>query len=224
MFRMSIPRQIVIVSLLAIGLDVVRVALSGSMYFLYLLWNLLLALLPFVVSSALLWYSTRNKVYPALLIIGGAMWLFLFPNAPYLVTDMIHLKENHLLPLWYDAMLLFSFAWAGMLLALHSLSHIEKTLRHYFSRNMTWVVFSLAVLLSSYGIYLGRLLRFNSWDVFLNPGDLVATVVSTVTQPSLYSQGYLITIVFFIFIMISYFAWRPEDITAHNDHTHENKA
>ena len=209
---MSIIRtyhQVILVCLLAILLDFLRVFLSGSDYFFYIIWNLVLAILPFLVSAFLLWYSTRSKIYPALLILIGIVWLLLFPNAPYLVTDMIHLKENRLLPFWYDAILLFSFAWAGMLLALHSLSHIEHVLRKYFSRNITWIIFSLAVFLSSYGIYLGRLLRFNSWDVLVNTGDLAHTVWGTITEPYVYREGYFITLIFFVFIMVSYLAYRP---------------
>ena len=208
-FRTS--HQVLGILALAIVLVLGRVAFAGSGYFLYLLWNLALALFPFIVSSILLWSVLKGKARPWMLIVGGIIWLLLFPNAPYIVTDVIHLKESHAAPLWYDALMLYTSAWAGMLLALHSLGQIETIIRRYVSEKLTWISLAVLVFISSFGIYLGRYLRWNSWDVVANPHNLYSDIWNVVTTPQTHQDGFLITIVFFIFISVSYFAWRIPD-------------
>lgn len=208
--KIFIPKQILLVILLAVILNGIRVGYTGSYYFIYLIWNIVLAFLPFVLSGLMLWYGSTKKPFIWLLVIAGLAWLFFFPNAPYLVTDVIHLKENHLVPVWYDAMLLFTSAWAGMLLGLYSLSHIETLLRKWYSNTITWLLLIGAILLSSFGIYLGRTLRWNSWDIIANPHNLLGDVVDIFSRPSVHGEGFMITAAFFIFITLSYIAWRPK--------------
>ena len=205
---LHISHQVWGILALAIVLVLGRVVFAGSGYFLYLLWNLALALLPFVVSSVLLWYVLKGKAHPWVLIVGGIVWLLLFPNAPYIVTDVIHLKESHAAPLWYDALMLYTSAWAGMILALHSLGQIETIIRRYLSEKLTWISLAALVFISSFGIYLGRYLRWNSWDVIANPHNLSSDIWNIFANPQTHQDGFLITIVFFVFISVSYFAWR----------------
>jgi uncharacterized membrane protein len=202
------PKQVLLLVLLAVLLNLARILATGSYYFSYLIWNIVLAFVPFIVSGLMLWYGNSKKPFVWLLIVLGIVWLFTFPNAPYLVTDVIHLKENHIVPVWFDAMLLFSSAWAGMMLGLYSLSHIETLLRKYFSNTKTWIFLILSILLSSFGIYLGRTLRWNSWDVVMNPHNLLLDIVDIFSRPNVHGEGYMITAAFFVFITISYLAWR----------------
>ncbi|HJL05106.1 MAG TPA: DUF1361 domain-containing protein [Polyangiaceae bacterium LLY-WYZ-15_(1-7)] len=90
-----------------------RFAWTGGLGFAFLLWNLALALAPLALAL------------PAR---GGAprfvAWLLFFPNAPYLVTDFVHLGAGDA-PLWFDVGLLAAFAWAGLLAGCVSLERMR---------------------------------------------------------------------------------------------------
>src|SRR3954452_18414503 len=101
---------------------------------------------------------------PALAVLG-ALWLAFFPNAPYIVTDFVHLSRDPLAPLWFDGLTIGAFAATGLLLGLGSLYLVQSAVR----RELGWVVVSAALVLGSVGIYLGRFVRLNSWDFFTNP-------------------------------------------------------
>jgi len=206
--RIVIPKQIVMLTALAVGLNIVRLVWSDSLYFIYLLWNIFLAFLPFAVSSLLLWYRRHQQMPAIFFVVFGAVWLFLFPNAPYLVTDIIHLSPYSLVPMWYDALLLFSTAWVGMLLAFHSLSHMEELILTKYSKKVSSVLVLLIIFCASYGIYIGRFLRWNSWDLVFRPHLLGGDVWQVLLHPVLNVEAYAFTIFFFIFIGISYRAWK----------------
>lgn len=210
--KTAIPRQLVILVALASGITLARMAFTGSSYYSFLLWNILLALLPFIVSLTALHLDERKKLALWALILMGVLWLALFPNAPYLVTDVVHLRKSELAPIWFDALMFFSVAWAGMLSGLYSLSHVEKILRARYSNMLTWTILSVFIALSSIGIYVGRFLRWNSWDVVASPYGLVTDVWSIFAQPGEHQQAYAMIPVFFIFILVSYLAWRENRV------------
>jgi len=108
---------------------------------------------------------------PALAVLG-ALWLAFFPNAPYIVTDFVHLSRDSLSPLWFDGLTICSFAATGLLLGLGSLYLVQSAVR----RELGWLVVAASLLLGSIGIYLGRFVRLNSWDFVTNP-HYVAYVV-----------------------------------------------
>lgn len=152
---------------------------SWDNYFTFLGWNLFLALIPFGLSRYLTTRPARfsTGITFVLLII----WLAFFPNAPYLITDLIHIGERgH--AVWLDILLLFSFAQTGLVIALASLYDIDQWLRTYLSERARggMVVFFLA--LTSFGIYIGRYLRWNSWDIATRPFDVLRTIATTFTQ------------------------------------------
>lgn len=210
MYRINIPKQILILTALSVSLNIVRIIWSDSIYFIYLIWNIFLAYLPFFISSALLQYKKKKQehVHKSIFIFGGIFWLFLFPNAPYLVTDVIHLNANALVPLWYDALLLFSAAWVGVLLSVYSLSHIEELLQSHYSTRKSSLILSLLILLSSFGIYIGRFLRWNSWDIMVRPRSIWADVWIVFSHPVDHLDAYIFTFFFFVFILTSYYAFK----------------
>ena len=207
-YKITIPKQILILTALAVFLNVARILWSGSFYFFYLIWNIFLAYLPFFVSSLLLYVRSRNKNYTIVYIVGWIIWLFLFPNAPYLVTDMIHLTRFSIVPMWFDALLLFSSAWVGILLAMYSLNHIEKILLSRYSKKITSLCIAILILLSSLGIYIGRFLRWNSWDILIRPGHILKDLWTIFSSPAIHTEAYAFTGFFFIFILASYWSWK----------------
>lgn len=159
------------------------------MEFRFLLWNLFLAWLPLVFSmAALAWARIAGGAPLAVgLSLCGALWLLLFPNAPYLMTDLIHLifasrwtdYEVDGLLLWYDLVLVFLFTWCGLLLGYVSMNQIHAIVRHYWDRTGGWAFVFATCMLGGFGVYLGRIVRLNSWDV-LHPMRIIEEAIDAI--------------------------------------------
>jgi uncharacterized membrane protein len=151
--------------------------------FIFLLWNLLLAWMPYLWS---LWAASIQRRHPQdwwRLLIPGALWLLFFPNAPYLVTDFLHLRARPAVPLWYDLGLLAAFAWSGFFLAVASLHTMQTLVRRIFGSLMSWLFVLGVVGLSGLGVYLGRFQGWNSWDLLLSPRAVLADAVRPLLYP-----------------------------------------
>ncbi|MFN6946699.1 MAG: DUF1361 domain-containing protein [Cytophagaceae bacterium] len=155
----------------------IRVYLTHQFMYIFLIWNLFLALIPLGLAYKLYKVSKRYPGRYFLMLSLGIMWLLFFPNAPYLITDFIHLKETQLIPLWYDAFLLFSFAVTGLLCGLISLHFVHEACQKIVNSRVSWIIVTFVLFLSGYGIYLGRVLRWNSWDIFFNTKNLLMDAI-----------------------------------------------
>ena len=128
--------------------------------------------------------------------------MIFFPNAPYILTDFQHLDYWHDVPVWYDVMLLVWFAFTGLLLGLVSLFLMQEIIRREFGRWVGWGFVALVAGLSSAGVYVGRFLRWNSWDIFYNPAGMAQHTLQSIQNPSLQSIGF--TSLFGMFFLFSY--------------------
>lgn len=191
---------------LVLALTLARILIFDSMYFVYLLWNVFLAALPFAVSSFLVWRSREGKISKVFFILGGIVWMLLLPNAPYIVTDLIHIGRGHGAPVLFDTFLLFSAAWLGLVLFFRSLDQIKKILYQTYSKNSVRIIVLAVMLLTSVGIYIGRYLRFNSWDV-LTDVSVVGNTWQTITHPAHFLEACLFIVPCFVFVYMSYEAW-----------------
>lgn len=207
-FKNTTFRPLFILTALAVALNVGRVLMTGRVLDLYLTWNMVLAIAPLLVSGFLFWYLARPKVYMIVVVFSALVWLALFPNAPYLLTDFIHLRNGVTIPIWYNILMFFSAAWVGLLATFYSLAEVEILLRKKFSQHVTWVIISIVVLLTSFGIYIGRFLRWNSWDVFINPRELTNDIWQVLTPGGQHQDAISFVGIFFVFILVSYIAWR----------------
>jgi uncharacterized membrane protein len=170
--RIAVLAALLLASLGCCALVVVRVAYTGVPNFTYLIWNLFLAWVPFLL--AILLYDGRRRGTGAFgLTALGGLWLVFFPNAPYIFTDFIHLERDPLSPLWFDGITIASFAAVGLLLGLGSLYLVQSVVRDALGTRLAWVVAGGALALGSVGIYVGRFLRLNSWDFVTNPHYLL---------------------------------------------------
>ena len=203
------PKDLKIALVAFIALSFLRFIVFRSETFFYLIWNVFVAYLLFLFSAVILNFKDRGVTGKISVIFGGILWLLFFPNAPYVVTDFIHLSQNSLAPLWYDALLLASSAWVGLLFGMYSLFNVEVLLKRYFSTRILWMILIIAMLFSSFGIYLGRFLRWNSWDVVINPLELLQDIWFVLAHPFINFQAYVFMIIFFIFILGTYLWWRP---------------
>jgi uncharacterized membrane protein len=189
---------------LAIGLFVGRVWLSQSRTLSFLVWNLFLAWVPYFWS---LWALSIHRRQPRRwwsLLLPGALWLLFFPNAPYLITDLIHLYQRPDVPLWYDIGLLISFVWAGCFLAVASLNMMHQIMRDYVGRIWSWISVIGIMGLCGLGIYVGRFLRWNSWDIFLYPTDVLGDIGHRLIHPFSHLQAYGVTLLFATFLFVCY--------------------
>lgn len=158
-------------SVVAVGLVVARASMTGVLHFRFLLWNLFLAWVPYLLSLAML-RAHRTGRPTAVIAALGVPWLAFLPNAPYLVTDLIHLRQRSV-PLEFDAALLGVFALAGLALGMVSLRHVHHVVAARFGTPWGWVMALSVLALSAVGILLGRVYRFNSWDVVTDPNGLI---------------------------------------------------
>ncbi len=171
-----------VLSLAAAGLLVVRMDRVGELAFVFLRWNLFLAWIPFVLSLGVAAVHARGGPRPLLWVLGAG-WLLFLPNAPYILTDFIHLGRVGGAPLWFDAALIGTFAATGLALGLASLLIVHQVVEARAGRLVGWVVAVSSLVLSAIGIYLGRFPRFNSWDVVTDPHGLVGVVLQRLADP-----------------------------------------
>lgn len=173
---------LVVLSLASAGLLALRIDRAGQPAFTFLPWNLFLAWIPFVLSLAMLALHGRGAPRPVLWLLGVG-WLLFLPNAPYILTDFIHLGRVDGMPLWFDAALIGTFAATGLALGLASLLIVHRVVEARAGRVVGWVVAVSSLVLSAAGIYLGRFPRFNSWDVLADPLSLVQVVLQRLADP-----------------------------------------
>ena len=163
----DVEQVITLSALFSISLVLFRIAYTGQTLFLFMVWNLFLAWVPFAISRWLSAHYQISKKWKTVMAAVG--WLLFVPNAFYLITDLFHLDMNESVPLWFDLALLLSFAWSGLLFGIVSVRHMEKLIE---SRGRGWlasVFVPVVMVLNSFGVYIGRYLRFNSWDIITNP-------------------------------------------------------
>ena len=179
-----------------------RVLMTGRLMFLFLVWNLFLAVIPFALSTML--GTARGPLRARLLVPVGAAWLLFFPNAPYILTDLFHLERRVGVPYWYDLALILSCAWNGLMLTYASLSDMQGLVQRRLGTGAGWAFATVALLLSSFGIYLGRYLRFNSWDVLANPLTLFFDILNRILHPFSFPGTWGVTLVFGLFLLVGY--------------------
>lgn len=190
-------------SALSIILLYLRIQWSGSLMFVFLPWNLFLAWIPFLLAMALSEMNNNGSSRIKKLGVFSA-WLLFFPNSPYILTDLFHLKLRSEIPLWFDLVLILSFAWNGLLLGYSSLFEIQKVLRTRLSVNVVNFFIGGLMVLCSFGIYLGRYPRYNSWDILANPIRLFSDIFSMIIDPMHNTRMVGVTFFFSVFLMVSF--------------------
>jgi len=186
-----------------------RVVRTGSDYFLFMIWNLFLACVP-LMASRLLRAAHRAKTPDVAQLLLVAVWLLFLPNAPYILTDLVHLRhsyqESYAVLYWYDMGMLLSCAGTGMVLGYLSLFDVHKVIEERFGRRFGWAVAVVALLLSGYGIYLGRVMRWNSWDVIANPRGLFGNIADLLFNPADHLHVYILSGIVSVGLLLGYAA------------------
>jgi uncharacterized membrane protein len=122
-------------------------------------------------------------------------WLFLFPNAPYILTDFVHLQSREQVPVWYDATLLFFFTLSGMFAGIVSLHFIHRGLDKICKAWLSWTIVLFTMVLCGYGVFLGRVLRLNSWDVIFRTQKVITLSWENLAPPLAMSMTLTFSIV-----------------------------
>ncbi len=196
-------------SLICISLVVARVGYSDTTRYVGLIWNLFLAWIPFVLAYLAYALSWRRRLVYFIIPIFAILWLIFFPNAPYILTDFQHLSNLATgVPVWFDVIMLIWFAWTGFLLGIISLYLMQNIIKREFGRAIGWLFVTVVSMLSGGGIYIGRFVRWNSWDVLRDPFGIASELLNQAMDPSLRSIGFIsLYALFFFFVYITLYAF-----------------
>jgi len=208
LFKKIIPKPIIPLLIFIIILSILRVFIWGRLGALYILWNVFLAFIPFIISLILIEFIYEKKLTKAFLLIGIFLWILFIPNAHYIITDLIHVGEVRQVPDIYDAFLLFSGALIGLFFGLYSLSHMEQIIKARFSNKIASIAMPIIFLLIGFGIYIGRFMRFNSWDFFSNYSTIFRSFNEIFLNKYNYIGVFVYTILFASFVYVSYKSWK----------------
>lgn len=206
-YRLLILTSLIIGSAASVGMVAARFQRSGHMGYAFMVWNLVLAWAPlFFAVCACRAYERKGKI-GLLTSVWSFLWLIFLPNAPYMITDLMHLHPSRQAPYWFDLILLLSFALTGLLLGYVSLYMMHDRIVRVRGSATGWAFVFTVLGLSSFGIYLGRFLRWNSWDLLLNPGAILSDVANQVMHPHLYQRTFgmslsLAVMLTFIYLVI----------------------
>jgi uncharacterized membrane protein len=197
-----------------------RAAYAGRLGYWSLPWDLFLAWVPVPLACAVARLQARERTPWLAILALGFLWLLFFPNAPYLITQFMHLHPSYAvydgphpffaltpggrIPLWYDVMMLSTFAWTGLLLGFISLHLIHRAATRAAGAVCGWTMVVAGVGLCAFGVSLGRFERWNSWDLFARPVSLLADVLDRVVNPVAHPRTSAVTIVLATFLLLSY--------------------
>jgi uncharacterized membrane protein len=184
-----------------------RVAATGYLTYVFLLWNLFLAFVPYAISH---WLSSRihiieNKWKLSLVLM---CWLLFIPNSFYILTDLFHLRQIQSAPKWFDLLLLLSFAWNGLLFGIVSVRKIEVILHIISGRWFSFFIVFIVMWLNAFGIYIGRFLRYNSWDVVTHPFSLFGDMLEILIFPFDNKMEWVMIFCYALFMTLLYITIR----------------
>lgn len=187
-------------SLFASGLSIFRTIITDDVFFTFLLLNLGLAWIPLLLALFLPKLVRKKQFF--LYGITLVLWLLFFPNSLYIITDFIHLKSSSRMFFVFDLVMLFSFALNGIILGLTSLYLMEKSLYGHVKING---LSSVLLIIGSCGITIGRFLRWNSWDILLQPMVVIWESFFFLLTP----YALVFTILMSFFSIFLYYLIRP---------------
>jgi len=203
--KTELERLLILSCLFSMGLTAVRIVYTHHLQFAWLTWNLFLALVPYLITrfavQNISWIEKRWKF--ALLF---AVWLLFLPNSFYIITDLFHLEIANRVPLWFDLVLIFSFAWNGILLGVLSIRMMEKMVQLNFPSVKEWQFVYPLMLLNAFGVYIGRYLRYNSWDVIADPFQLTEDIIYLLIHPLRHRLDWSMILCYSVFMTLIYLA------------------
>ncbi|WP_299556101.1 DUF1361 domain-containing protein [Seonamhaeicola sp.] len=200
----------------SIVLLMIRMKLTHSFFYLFLVWNLFLAVIPFTITTYLVSLPKLNRFG---LLFWFGVWLLFLPNAPYIITDLLHLRISRTHLLWLDILVISSFAFSGLMLFYLSVLDMKTILKTRIKDNYLKPLVLFILFLCGFGVYLGRFLRYNSWEIVQNPLTLFYDISHIVIYPNQHAEAWLFTLLFGAFLTVGYYGFI---IITSNKANHEN--
>lgn len=217
--RFQLTLLLALMSVFCFSLSVFRFYFSETKTFLFLNWNLFLAFIPWLATNLII-LSKRLQNNKVVLILVLAIWLLFFPNAPYILTDLFHLRVRSSIPIWYDLVVILSFAWTGLTFGFLSLVDIESLASKYMNARLVRGIMFVLLFAGGFGIYLGRYLRWNSWDILNNPLSMLSEIGERFIDPFSHPRTWGMTILFGILLNMMFWTFKlfaPQEIIKISD-------
>jgi uncharacterized membrane protein len=195
---------LLIASSTSVALTLVRIVWTHNLNYSFLIWNLFLAWLPmvFALLACEQYHSASGRRWGFAGWAGA--WLLFFPNAPYIFTDLIHLTSRFYMNFWVDLSLILLCAITGLVLGFVSLFLMQTVVTRMLGRAASWCFIGAVAAFSGFGIYLGRFLRFNSWDVVFKPRELYHGIGRWATDPLANPNSLAFPVLFAMFLFVTY--------------------
>jgi uncharacterized membrane protein len=206
-----------------ISLVAARVAYTDSTRHTGLIWNLFLAWIPFIlayITHAISW--KRTWLYFVIPFIAF-VWFLFFPNAPYMLTDLQDLARAGGVgaPLWYDVIIIVWCSWTGTLLGIISLYLMQDIIFRTINRWVGWAFVFVISGISSFGMYIGRFVRLNSWDILQNPSETAIEILGIVIDPSMRLAAFTALYTFFFLFIFALLYSFSHMLTEHNSRSQD---
>jgi len=193
-------KLLVLFSAYSISLVIFRIWFTQSLYYTFLIWNLFLAYIPYLISC----FVKNIELGRFKFLLLTTIWLLFLPNAPYIITDIFHLSKQTAAPIWFDLLLVFSFAINGIILFFISTYEMHKIILEKTSKRIAWTISTIIMFLSGFGIYLGRFLRFNSWDIISSPKTVFVDILDRFINPIAHPKTWGVTLGFGLFLFFGF--------------------
>ncbi len=208
-YRLTIFGLLAGATLMAVVLVRLRFIGTDSLRYAFLVWNLFLAWIPFIVAYIIYTLPLSRRALLAIAPLSALLWLVFFPNAPYILTDFQHLSApSDGFPVWYDVLLLMWAAFTGLFLGMVSLFLMQEIVRREFGSWFGWGFVLVVTGLTSMGVYMGRFLRWNSWDILGNFGDMAQFTLYYILHPTSRSLVFAgVFVPFFLFVYLLLYAF-----------------
>lgn len=180
-----------------------RIIITGHQTYLFLVWNLFLAFVPYAITQ---WAAVDIRILKNRTKLAATLftWLLFVPNCFYIITDLFHLDTFDTAPKWFDLLLIFSFAWNGIVLGIVSIRRVETIVKSSMGRNFSLLIVFAVMWLNAFGIYIGRYLRFNSWDIVMQPFSLFKEMFEVLFHPLTNKMEWGMIGVYAVFMTVLY--------------------
>jgi uncharacterized membrane protein len=201
--KSEINRLLMVSVAFGMALLLARIVYTGQLMFSFLVWNLFLAFIPYLISYTLTQRPSwiENKwIFSAIVLV----WLVFVPNSFYILTDLFHLTQREEAPIWFDLILITTFAWNALLMGILSVRNMECIIQPMWLYRRPWLFIYPVMWLNALGVYIGRFMRFNSWDVISNPFHLVRDIAKLHVYPMEYKGAWGMVVCFSVFFTIVY--------------------
>jgi len=188
------------------SITVFRAFYAHSKQYLFLNWNLFLAFMPWILSSLMIINPELRRKKPVIFLLLIS-WLVFFPNAPYILTDLFHLCDWGGMPQWFDLLMILCFSWTGLLFGFLSLWDIETLFKNRINPKIIPFLSSAFLFVGGFGVYAGRYLRWNSWDIIRRPLVIMGDITERVINPTEH-KTWAVTFFMGLFLNIIYWSFR----------------